>query len=111
VHRCSLTVPYRASLVEPQRYPGIRADFERTFATLRSLPVDIWLTTEGREYGRFRKFDESRRIENALRVDAEHSGVEADPVSPFIDPKGYVDSIDKAEAAFRTLLAEQQRKQ
>ena len=111
VHRCSLTVPYRASLVEPQRYPGIRADFERTFAMLRSLPVDIWLTTNGREYGRFRKFDESRRIENALGVAADHSGVEGDPVAPFIDPKGYFESIDNAEAAFRTLLAEQQREQ
>jgi metallo-beta-lactamase class B len=110
VHRCSLDVPYRASLVEPQRYPGIRADFERTFATLRSLPVDIWLTTQGREYGRFRKFDESRGIETA-RTDADQSGVEPNPVAPFIDPKGYFDSIDKAEASFRMLLAEQQRRQ
>jgi metallo-beta-lactamase class B len=110
VHRCSLEVPYRASLVEPQRYPGIRADFERTFVTLRSLPVDIWLTTQGREYGRFRKFDESRRIENA-RQGTDQGGVEPDPVAPFIDPQGYFDSIDKAEASFRMLLAEQQRRQ
>lgn len=110
VHRCGLGVPYRASLVEPQRYPGIRADFERTFVTLRSLPVDIWLTTQGREYGRFRKFDESRRIENA-REGTDQGGVERDPVAPFIDPKGYFESIDNAEAAFRKLLAEQQRAQ
>ena len=109
VHRCGLTVPYRASLVEPQRYPGIRADFERTFMTLRTLPVDIWLTTEGRDYGRFRKFDESRRIENAQRDAADHSGVDADPAAPFIDPKGYFESIDRAEAAFRKLLDEQQQ--
>ena len=109
VHRCSLKVPYRASLVEPQRYPGIRADFERAFVTLRKLPVDIWLTTEGREYGRFRKYDESRRIEGALREGTDHSGVEADPVAPFIDPKGYFESIDNAEAAFRKLFTEQQR--
>jgi metallo-beta-lactamase class B len=110
VHRCSLDVPYRASLVEPQRYPGIRDDFERTFVTLRSLPVDIWLTTQGREYGRFRKFDESRRIESE-RAGTDQSGVKPDPVAPFIDPKGYFDSIDKAEASFRMLLAEQQRRQ
>jgi metallo-beta-lactamase class B len=109
VHRCDLTVPYRASLVEPQRYPGIRADFERTFLALRTLPVDIWLTTEGRDYGRFRKFDASRRIENALRDTSDQSGVDTDPAAPFIDPKGYFDSIDSAEAAFRKLLAEQQR--
>jgi metallo-beta-lactamase class B len=108
VHRCSLDVPYRASLVEPQRYPGIRADFERTFKTLRNLPVDIWLTSEGREYGRFRKFDESRRIEDALRQTSDQGGVKGDPVAPFIDPKGYFESIDRAEAAFHKLLAEQQ---
>jgi metallo-beta-lactamase class B len=95
VHRCNLTVPYRASLVEPQQYPGIRADFEQTFDTLRKLPVDIWLTSEGREYGRFRKYQES------LHAD--------DPAAPFIDPNGYLESINRAEAAFRTLLAEQER--
>ena len=109
VYRSSLTVPYGASLAEPQRYPGIRADFERTFMTLRTLPVDIWLTTEGREYGRFRKYDESRQIERASKGAADLSAGSVDPVAPFIDPRGYSESIDRAEAAFRNLLAEQQR--
>ena len=47
VYRCGLEVPYGASLVEPRHISGIRADFERTFRTLRSLPVDIWLTSRG----------------------------------------------------------------
>jgi metallo-beta-lactamase class B len=94
VHRCSLGLPPGASLVDPERYPGIRSDFERSFRTLRSLPVDIWLTSHGREYGRFRKYDES------LRAD--------DPAAPFIDLKGYLESIDKAEIEFRKLLAQQQ---
>jgi metallo-beta-lactamase class B len=97
VHRCDLQVPYTASLVDPQQPPGIRAGFERTIAMLRSLPVDIWLTSPGREYGRFRKYQES------LKVD--------DPAAPFIDPDGYRASIDQAEAAFRKLLAEQQQAQ
>jgi metallo-beta-lactamase class B len=97
VHRCDLSVPPGASLVEPERYPGIRADFERSFRTLGSLPVDIWLTAAGRGYGRYRKYDAS------LTAD--------DPVRPFIDPAGYRKSIDGAEAAFRTLLAEQSRQQ
>jgi metallo-beta-lactamase class B len=96
VHRCSLTPPIGASLVAPEKYPGIREDFERSFRTLRGLPVDIWLTAEGREYGRFRKYDAS------LHAD--------DPVAPFIDPKGYFDSIDTAERNFRKLLADQQHK-
>ena len=93
VHRCGLVLPYKASLVEPEQPPGIRAGFEHTVAMLRSLPVDIWLTSRGREYGRFRKHQES------LGAD--------DPAAPFIDPDGYRTSIDEAEATFRKLVAEQ----
>jgi metallo-beta-lactamase class B len=96
VHRCGVELPYGASLIEPQRYPGIRADFERSLTTLRSLPVDIWLTSQGRGYGRFRKYEASLKAE--------------DPAAPFIDPEGYRKSIDDAEAAFRKLLAEQEKK-
>jgi len=96
VHRCGLELPYGASLTDPQQYPGIRSDFERSVTTLRSLPVDIWLTSQGREYGRFRKYEASLKAE--------------DPAGPFIDLEGYRKSIDNAEAAFRKLLAEQERK-
>jgi len=92
VHRCGLDLPYQASLADPGRPPGIRGGFERTIAMLRSLPVDIWLTAKGREYGRFRKYQESLGAE--------------DPAAPFIDPDGYRTSIDDAEAVFRTRLAE-----
>lgn len=95
VHRCGLKLPYGATLVDPQRPDGIRADFERTLMMLRDLPVDIWLTPQGREYGRFRKYQESLNAE--------------DPAAPFIDPDGYRKSIDEAEAEFRTLLAEQEQ--
>ena len=95
VHRCSLTVPAGASLVEPEKYPGIRADFERSFRALRSLPVDIWLTARGLEYGRYRKYQESLRSK--------------DPVAPFIDRDGYFKSIVDAETRFRKLLGEQQQ--
>jgi len=97
VYRCGLEVPYGASLVDPQRPDGIRADFERTLVMLRSLPVDIWLTPQGREYGRFRKYQESLKAE--------------DPSAPFIDPDGYRKSLDEAEAKFRKLLADQQQQQ
>ena len=113
VHRCGLSPPYGASLVEPQQYPGIRADFERTFRTLRDLPVDIWLTSHGREYGRFRKYEESRRSYTSpsgetLPASAANA---TDAAAPFVDPKGYLQSIDTAEAAVGRLLAEQQRDQ
>ena len=110
VHRCGLSAPYGASLVEPEQYPGIRADFERSFRTLRDLPVDIWVTSHGREYGRFRKYEESRRAYasagDANVPVADH--VKSDPAAPFIDPTGYFASIDKAETDVRQLLAAQQ---
>jgi metallo-beta-lactamase class B len=83
------------SLVEPQRYPGIRSDFERTFDTLRSLPADIWVTSHAREFGRYRKFVASRKAK--------------DPVQPFLDRAGYLAYIEKGEARFRKLLAEQEQ--
>jgi metallo-beta-lactamase class B len=96
VYRCDLEVPYGASLVEPEQPPGLRAGFEQSVAMLRKLPVDIWLTSHGREYGRFRKYEES------LKAD--------DPAAQFIDPTGYAESVDKAEANFRKLRTEQQRR-
>lgn len=93
VHRCSLTLPPALSLGE---YPELRADFERTFRTMRALPVDIWLTAHGREFGRYRKF--------SARATA------GDSVAPFIDRAGYLASIDTAEMRFRKLIAEEDGK-
>lgn len=81
VSACSLVV------MEVSRYPGYKADFERTFRTLRSLPADIWVTAHARQWGRYRKF---------LARDTAKS-----PVAPFIDPDGYRAYIDSAEAQFR----------
>lgn len=68
-------------------YPEQRTDFERTFQVLRSLPADIWVTSHGRLWGRYRKF--------AARDTA------TDSVAPFIDPAGYRAYVDSAESALR----------
>lgn len=68
-------------------YPGYRADFERTFRVLRSLPADIWVTSHGRLFGRYRKF--------AARDSA------ATPADAFIDREGYRAYVDSGEARFR----------
>ncbi len=91
---CSLTLLPFVSLVEPETYPGIRSDFERSFHTLRSLPADIFLASHSSWFGLERK-----RLE---RADAE------DPAEPFIDPGGYRSFIDRAEARFREVLVEPQ---
>ena len=74
------------------KYPGFRADFERTFRVLRSLTADIWVTSHARAFGRYRKY-----------VESSHA---ADPVAPFIDPEGYLRFIDEGEAEFRRQLAD-----
>ncbi len=96
VRVCSLEVLPGKSLVEPEMYPGIRADYERSFSVLRNLPVDIWLAAYGRQFGRYRKF-----------IDRAHA---KDPADPFIDPDGYRRYVDGAERDFRRLLAEQERR-
>lgn len=90
---CSLTVLPFVSLVEPEAYPGIRSDFERSFATLRSLPADIFLASHGSFFDLARK-----RRERAAAVDS---------ADPFIDRAGYLGFIDRAEARFREALAKE----
>lgn len=68
-------------------YPEQGADLERSFAVLRALPADIWVTCHGRVWGRYRKFAASQSI--------------SDPVAAFVDPSGYREFIDKAETAYR----------
>ena len=81
VSACSLIV-----LGWPGQYPGFDTDFEQTFKVLRSLPVDIWVTSHGRVWGRYRKYVASQSEKN--------------PVDAFIDPKGYRAYLDDGEAAF-----------
>jgi metallo-beta-lactamase class B len=95
VSACSLEIPPGARLVEPDRYPGIRADFERSFRVLRSLPADIWVTSHARAFGRYRKFLERAKATN--------------PADPFIDREGYRRYVDSAEERFRKVLADQER--
>lgn len=69
------------------RYREQRADFERTFRVLRSLPADIWVTSHARLWDRYRKFVARDTAQN--------------PVDPFIDPEGYRAYIDTGEARYR----------
>lgn len=92
---CSLSLLPGMRLVEPERYPGIRSDFERSFTTLRSLPADIFL---GSHAG---FFDMQRKVHERATA--------KDPAAPFIDRAGYLQYIDRAESRFRALLADQQQ--
>jgi len=91
---CSLTLLPFMKLVEPESYPGIRADFERSFQMLRNLPADIFLGSHGSFFDLNRKRGE--------RASAK------DPAEPFIDREGYLRFIDRAEKRFREELADQE---
>jgi metallo-beta-lactamase class B len=86
VHACSLT-PIPTFMLKAGAIPAVISDFERTFATLRSLPEDIWVTVHAREFGRYRKFVVSKSAPT--------------PVDAFIDREGYQQYIDEGERKFR----------
>ena len=93
---CSLSLLPFMSFVEPESYPGIRSDFEKSFITLRALPADIFLGSHGSFFDLARKRRESRSAK--------------DPADPFIDRAGYLEYIDAMEKRFRNELAKEQRR-
>jgi metallo-beta-lactamase class B len=92
---CGLSLTDGMHLTKPEKYPGVRADFEHTFATLRSLPVDIWITSHTQPWGRYRKYKASLSEER--------------PANAFIDPMGYKAYVDSAEARVQRKAADENR--
>ncbi|HEV3189683.1 MAG TPA: subclass B3 metallo-beta-lactamase [Polyangiaceae bacterium] len=76
-------------LVDNPRYPAIAADFERSFATWKAMPCDVFLADHGPFYSMREKYD---------RLQAGASP------NPFIDPQGYRSFIADAEQKFREEL-------
>jgi metallo-beta-lactamase class B len=77
-----------------ESYPSIRADFEKSFAVLRSLPCDIFLGS----HGSFFHFLEKR--ERFLRGET----------NAFVDPDGYKRYLMESEKDFREKVAKQENK-
>jgi metallo-beta-lactamase class B len=78
-------------LVNNAAYPGIAADFERTFRVLKELPCDIFLGAHGSYFDLETKYAQRKK----------------DGLAAFIDPDGYAKYVANREQAFRTKLAEQ----
>jgi metallo-beta-lactamase class B len=76
---------------QPASYPGIKEDFYKTFATLRALPCDIFLGAHGMY------FDLLPKVKR-MQTEGE---------AAFIDPKGYVDTVNEAHADFAKIIAAQ----
>ena len=81
-------------LVGKESYPGIASDFERTFAVLKKLQCDIFLS----DHGSFFSFEQKR--ERLARGESPN---------PFIDSNGYKRFVAVYEAEFHRKLDAQKK--
>jgi metallo-beta-lactamase class B len=73
-------------LADHPGYPGIAADYTKTFQTLRSLKCYVFLGANVGYYGMIEKY---KGMQNGAQP------------NPFIDPEGYRAFVDSEEARFR----------
>jgi metallo-beta-lactamase class B len=92
----STTVNPGTRLVRNPSYPGIRADYERSFRVLGAMHPDVFL---GAHAGFF-DLDGKRQQQLAG----------AKP-NPFIDPKGFAEMVQRSEKRFHELVAAEQTAQ
>jgi metallo-beta-lactamase class B len=88
---CGLAILANTRVSGMPGYPGITNDYERTFETLRKLPVDIFIGAHASYYGGMKKAETAK---------ANSSGT-----NPFIDPEGFRRTVDGHERRFREQLA------
>jgi metallo-beta-lactamase class B len=77
----------------PASYPGIAADYRRTFATLKGLQCDVFLGAHGAYFGMLSKLD---RIKGGAKENV------------WVDPQGYEAAVAEREGAFEQELKRQQ---
>jgi metallo-beta-lactamase class B len=79
-------------LVNNAAYPQIAQDYERMWATLKSLPCDIFLGAHGEYFG----------------MEAKYARIKTGGANPFVDPDGYKKYVAQKEGDFKAELAKQQ---
>jgi metallo-beta-lactamase class B len=88
---CSLSILPGYRLVGDPAYPSMAEDYARSYATLRTLPCEVFLASHGQFYGLAEK-----RV--AMRPDAPN---------PFVDPEGCKAYFATKEAEFQAELKKQ----
>ena len=88
---CSSSVLPGYKLVGAETYPGMTADYEKSFATWKALPCDVFLAS----HGQFFNMPTKRKLLDAGKADA------------FVDPAGCKAFYTASEAAFRAELKKQ----
>lgn len=91
VDLCGLSILQNTRVSGTPAYPGIARDYERTFETLRKLPIDIFIGAHAGYYGGREKAAKAKGNPSAP--------------NPFVDPDGFHKMIDAAEQRFREQLA------
>jgi metallo-beta-lactamase class B len=85
------TINPGVKLLGELHYPGIAADYAKTFEKQKALSCDIFLSSHASQYGLHSKYT---------------PGAAYDPAR-FVDPAGYQKAVAGAEAAYRKQLAEE----
>ncbi|MEO8115803.1 MAG: subclass B3 metallo-beta-lactamase [Phenylobacterium sp.] len=90
---CSNSVlpPYRLAAGQ-ESYPGITADYEKSYAYWRSAPCEVFLASHGGFYN----------------MQAKRKALLAGKADAFVDPQGCKAFFDKGYTGFRAELAKQQ---
>jgi metallo-beta-lactamase class B len=78
---------------KPASYPGIVADYQRTFVVLKSLPCDVFLGAHGAYFEMLEKLDRAKAGAGE---------------SVWIDPQGYKAAVAERQQAFEAELKRQQ---
>jgi metallo-beta-lactamase class B len=91
VDLCGLAILENTRVSGMPGYPGIAKDYERTFATLKQLPIDLFIGAHASYYG---------GMEKAATAKANPAGP-----NPFVDPQGFRRVVVAAERRFREQLA------
>ncbi|MBI3933993.1 MAG: subclass B3 metallo-beta-lactamase [Acidobacteria bacterium] len=90
---CSVNVNAAVPLIGNAKYPNIVEDYKKSFALLKSLPVDVFLVSHG---SWFKLLDKIKRMEQGAGQ------------NPFIDPEGYRAYVAEREKTFLTQLQKEQ---
>ena len=78
-------------LLNNAKYPGIAADYERTFKVLKSLPADIFLGAHGSYFD----------------LETKYARWQQGAATAFVDPQGYQTYVADRERAFKAALAKE----
>ncbi len=88
---CSSSVLPGYKIGKTETYPGQTADYERSFATWKALPCDVFLASHASFYG----------------LAAKKKALDAGKADAFVDPAGCKAFYARQEAAFRAELKRQ----